>query len=71
MGQILHGSTRTTEAIRRAIQHSQESLKVLAERHGINAKTVAKLKKRTFVHDAPMSPKEPASTVLTKEEEAM
>ena len=71
MGQILHGSARTTEATRRAIQHSQESLKVLAERHGINAKTVAKLKKRTFVHDAPMSPKEPASTVLTKEEEAM
>ena len=53
MGQILHRSVRTTEATRRAIQHSQESLKVLAERHGINAKTVAKWKKRTFVHDAP------------------
>ena len=26
MGQILHGSARTTEAVRRAIQHSQESL---------------------------------------------
>jgi len=36
-----------------------------------HAKTVAKWKKRTFVHDAPMGPKEPASTVLTKEEEAM
>jgi len=48
MGQILHGSARTTEATRRAIQHSQESLKVLAERHGINAKTVAKWKKRTL-----------------------
>jgi hypothetical protein len=24
MGQILHGSARTTEAVRRAIQHSQE-----------------------------------------------
>src|SRR4051812_15680162 len=28
-GQILHGSARTTAAVRRAIQHSQESLRVL------------------------------------------
>ena len=27
MGQILHGSAKTTEAIRRAIQNSQESLR--------------------------------------------
>ncbi len=26
MGQILHGSATTTEAVRRAIQNSQESL---------------------------------------------
>ncbi len=70
MGQVLHGSARTTEAVRRAIQHSQESLKALAKRHGINEKTVAKWKKRSSVHDAAMGPKEPASTVLTKEEEA-
>jgi len=25
MGQVLHGFARTTEAVRRAIQHSQES----------------------------------------------
>ena len=30
MGQILHGSTTMTEAVRRAIQHGQESLRVLA-----------------------------------------
>ena len=30
MGQVLHGSATTTEAVRRAIQHSQESLRVLA-----------------------------------------
>jgi hypothetical protein len=30
MGQVLHGSATTTAAIRRAIQHSQESLRVLA-----------------------------------------
>jgi transposase-like protein len=35
-----------TEAIRRAIQHSQASLKTLAERHGINPKTVTKWRKR-------------------------
>jgi transposase InsO family protein len=71
MGQILHGSARTTAAVRRAIQHSQESLKALSERHGINEKTVLKWKKRDFVHDAPMGPKDPRSTVLTKEEEAV
>ncbi|MGJ0502382.1 MAG: IS481 family transposase, partial [Methylocystis sp.] len=42
MGEILHGSARTTEAVRRAIQHSQESIRALAGRYGINPKTVAK-----------------------------
>ncbi len=70
MGQILHGSARTTAAVRRAIQDSQESLNVLAERHGINPKTVAKWRKRDFVHDSPMGPKEAHSTVLSLEEEA-
>jgi hypothetical protein len=36
MGQIMHGSARTTEAVRRAIQDSQASIAVLAERYGIN-----------------------------------
>ncbi len=31
MGQILHGSATTTEVVRRAIQHSQESLRGLAK----------------------------------------
>ena len=46
-------------------------MKVLAVRYGINEKSVAKWRKRDFVHDAPMGPKEPASTVLMKEEEAI
>jgi hypothetical protein len=71
MGQLLHGSARTTAAVRRAIQHSQESLKKLAEHYAINPKTVAKWKRREYVHDAPMGPKEPRSTVLTKAQEAM
>jgi transposase InsO family protein len=70
MGQLLHGSARTTEVVRRAIQHSQASLNALAAQHGINPKTVAKWRKRDFAHDAPMGPKEVRSTVLTSEEEA-
>jgi transposase InsO family protein len=70
MGQILHGSATTTHAIRGAIQRSKAPLKELAARHSLNPKTVAKWRKRTFVHDAPMGPKSPRSTVLTAEEEA-
>ncbi|HTP73598.1 MAG TPA: IS481 family transposase, partial [Burkholderiaceae bacterium] len=32
MGQVLHGCATTTEAIRRAIQGSQESLRALSRR---------------------------------------
>src|SRR3954471_10337947 len=71
MGQVLPGSARTTAAVRRAIQHSQESLRVLARRHGINPKTVAKWKKRKSAADRPTGPKAPRSTVLTLEEEAV
>lgn len=62
MGQVLHGSATTTHAIRATIQR--------AARYGLNQKTVAKLRKRAFVHDAPMGPKVVRSTVLTAEEEA-
>src|SRR3546814_10623165 len=51
MEQILHGSAHTIEAVRRAIQHSEKSLRVLAKRYGINQKTVAKWKTRTAVKD--------------------
>ena len=71
MEQILHGSARTTAAVRRAIQHSQESLRALAKRYGINQKTVAKWKGRTSVTDLPTGRKEPRSTVLTAEEEVV
>ena len=71
MGQILHGSARTTAAVRRAIQHSQESLRVLARRHGINPKTVAKWRHRTSVADLAMGPRQPRSTVMTLEQEAV
>jgi transposase InsO family protein len=67
MGQVLHGSARTTEAVRRTIQHSQESIRTLAGRYGINPKTVAKWKRRCSTADAPMGPKAPRSTVLSQE----
>ena len=71
MGQVLHGSATTTEAIRRAIQHSQASLRTLAKRYGINQKTVAKWKRRTSVVDIPTGPKDARSTVLSLGEEAV
>jgi transposase InsO family protein len=71
MAQVLHGSATTTAAVRRAIQHSQESLRALAKRYGINQKTVAKWKRRTSVADRPTGPKQARSTVLTVEDEAI
>lgn len=70
MGQVLHGSARTTPAVRRAIQRSQQTVAALAQRHGIDRKTVAKWRKRATAEDAPMGPKQPHSTVLSTEEEA-
>ena len=58
-------------AVRRAIQHSQESLRSLSKRYGINQKTVAKWKKRDTVTDLPTGPREPRSTVLSAEHEAV
>jgi transposase InsO family protein len=71
MGQILHGSATTTEVVRRAIQHSKESLRALAARHGVNQKTVAKWRKRSSTADLRTGPKEARSTTLTIEEEAV
>jgi transposase InsO family protein len=71
MGEVLHGSARTTEAVRRAIQHSQESLRALARRYGVNSKTIAKWRARASVADQRTGPKDPRSTVLSPEDEAI
>jgi hypothetical protein len=42
MGQVLHGSATNDRGGPSSEQHSQESLRVLAQRYGINQKTVAK-----------------------------
>lgn len=49
MGQVLHGCAKTTEAVHRAIQNSQESLKILARKYRVNPKTVSKWRKRQYI----------------------
>jgi hypothetical protein len=66
-----HASAATTPSIRRAIQASEETNIVLAKRHGVNRKTIAKWKAREFVSDERMGPKNPRSTLLTREDEAI
>lgn len=50
MDQVLQGGTTTTEAVRRAIQPSEEDVRVLAWCHRISRTTVQKQWKR--VHTA-------------------
>jgi transposase-like protein len=71
MGQVLHGSAATTEAVRRRMQHSQESLRALAKRYSVNPKTVAKWKRRNSVADLSTGPRKPQSTVVATEDEAI
>src|ERR687896_1168241 len=71
MGQVLHGSARTTEAVRRAIQLRQESVRAAARRYGVSPTTVQKWRRRSTTADAKMGPKEARSTVLTPEDEAI
>lgn len=71
MGQIRHGCATTTHAVRAAIQRSQASLADLSETYGINPKTARKWRQRTSVEDLKTGPKEPRSTILSTEEEAI
>lgn len=71
MGQVLHGSATTTEAVRRAIQLREASVRALARRHGVSPTAVQKWRKRVTTADAQMGPKEPRSTVHTVEEKAI
>ncbi len=71
MGQILHGSAKTTYAVRAAIQRSKATIAELAEKYDLNPKTVMKWRRRQSVEDMPMGPKDARSTVLSLEEEAL
>ena len=50
---------------------NKRSWRALARRYGVNPKTVAKWKARSSVSDLPTGPKQPRSTVLSAEEEAV
>jgi len=49
----------------------QASLRALSKRYGINQKTVAKWKQRNSPSDLPTGPRDPRSTVLSVEDEAI
>jgi hypothetical protein len=66
-----HGSATTTPSVREAIQASEEKNTVLARRHGVNRKTIAKWKARPFSSDMRMGPKNPRSKSLTLEDEML
>ena len=69
MGQLLHANARTTEAIRREIRNSEESIAKAAVRFNVNPKTIIKWRKREDTKDLPMGPKKIKSTVLSEAEE--
>ena len=71
MGQFLHGCATTTRAVRQAIQRSPDGVRATAARYGVNAKTALKWRRRPGTDDLRMGPKQPASTVLTADEEAI
>ena len=71
MGQILHGSAKTTHAVRKAIQRSKATIAELAEEYAVNPKTIMKWRSRESVEDRPMGPKNPCSTILSPEEQAL
>lgn len=54
MGQVLHGSAKTTHATRGELQRSQASVASLAKRYRINEKTVLKWRHRQSVEDMSM-----------------
>src|SRR5271168_5055433 len=66
-----HGCAKTTPRIRRAIQASDEKNTVLARRYGVHRQTVAKWKARESTFDARMGPKNPRSSILTLNGEAI
>lgn len=70
MGQVLHGSAKTTYVVRAELQRSEAPAAELARRYGLNEKTVRKWRSRSSVEDAPMGPKERRSSVLSTMEEA-
>ena len=53
------------------MEPQQDSVTALAQRFGVSSTTIQKWRRRTTTVDAAMGPKDPRSTVLTPEQEAM
>jgi hypothetical protein len=73
-GGICYGASttrnaRTTEAVRREIRNSEESLIKLSKKYGFNPKNIQKWKKRDDASDLPYGPKKIKSTALSEVEE--
>ena len=71
MGQAPHGCATTPAAVRRGIQHGQESLRALASRCGVNQKTIARWRRRGTVDDLPPRQRQASPTVPCVEDEAI
>jgi transposase InsO family protein len=71
MASLHHANARTTQRIRKEIQNSQESIEKLAQRYGINFKTVLKWKHRDFVEDLPSGQKTRRSVLSEVEQQAL
>ena len=66
-----HSSATTTPRVRRAIQLSEEKNIALAKRFGVSRKTIAKWKALRFYVRRANGPKNPCSSVLTQDDEAI
>jgi len=71
MKKPLHKRATTTRKIRRLIQNSPERNPALAQRWGVNVKTIAKWKTRQTVDDAPFQQKRHGRLALTPLNEAI
>jgi hypothetical protein len=66
-----HSCATTTPGVRLEIQASEEKNVVLAQRYGVNRKTIAKWKARDSTSDERMGPKIPPSRRLSHKDEAI
>ena len=62
---------RSPAEVRHAIRHSDDSIRQLALRYGLNPKTVAKWRRRASPDDRKPGPRDPRSSALSQREEAI
>lgn len=70
MGQVLHCSA-TTAGCPSSEQHSEASLRALAGHHGVKPEDSRQMEKAQVDGRSPTGPKDPRSTSLSIEEEAV